>query len=167
MAPVDRGTDITLTTLRILQENAQEVASAYEQEFGRVQLIETVRKLLHVGEARPGRVHRAFARITSFDVIYTTNFDSLLEDTYREANTTTYHETNTRPYRVLVGDKQLSLIAGPDTTNIVKMHGDFDHAEDIVLATVDYDGYSAKYSAIATHLSSMLITRTALFLGYS
>ena len=55
------------------------VASVYERRFGRVQLVETIRKLLHSDTVRPGDAHRAFANLP-FDTIYTTNFDQLLED---------------------------------------------------------------------------------------
>ena len=36
------------------------VAQRYEEEFGRVQLIETIRDSLHMDKARPGRSHKAF-----------------------------------------------------------------------------------------------------------
>jgi len=58
-----------------------EVAQRYEQRFGRVQLIEAIRKALHPDAAQPGAAHHAFARLP-FDTIYTTNFDLLLEDAY-------------------------------------------------------------------------------------
>lgn len=47
------------------------------------------------------------------------------------------------------------------------MHGDFDHVDDLVITKEDYDRYLEGHPVIATHLASMLITRTALFLGYS
>jgi hypothetical protein len=76
-------------------------AQRYEQRFGRVQLVEAIRESLHPGKARPGRAHRAFVQLP-FDAVYTTNFDLLLEDAYSEAM---------RPFRSLVGELQLPLIA--------------------------------------------------------
>ena len=133
------------------------VAQRYEQRFGRVQLIEAVRKSLHPEKARPGKAHRAFVQLP-FDTIYTTNFDLLLEDAYSEA---------TRPYRSLVGELQLPFHAGQIASSIIKMHGDLRHEEHVVITKRDYDEFMERYPVITTHLSAMLITRTPLFLGYS
>jgi hypothetical protein len=134
-----------------------EVASAYERNFGRVQLIEAVRQALHSDVVEPGSAHREFAQLP-FDTIYTTNFDLLLE----EANSLIR-----RPYRSLVGELQIPFHGGPLTTNIVKMHGDLRHEEHIIITKEDYEKFLDEYPVISTHLSAMLITRTALFVGYS
>jgi hypothetical protein len=133
------------------------VASEYEKKFGRVQLIEEIRRALHVDQAKPGEAHKAFVELP-FDTIYTTNFDLLLEDACGETH---------KPYRSLVGELQMPFHGGPFTSTIVKMHGDLRHEEYIVVTSEDYDAYLSNYPVIATHLSAMLITRTALFMGYS
>jgi nucleoside 2-deoxyribosyltransferase len=133
------------------------VAQRYEQKFGRVQLIETVRDALHPEKARPGKAHRAFVQLP-FDTIYTTNFDLLLEDAYFEA---------ARPFRSLVGELQLPFHAGQIASSVIKMHGDLRHEEHMVITKNDYDAFMERYPVVATHLSAMLITRTPLFLGYS
>ncbi len=133
------------------------VATAYERSFGRVQLIEAIRDALHSDNIEPADAHAAFADLP-FDTIYTTNFDLLLED----ANSLIH-----KPFRSLVGELQIPFHGGPLTTNIVKMHGDLRHEEHIIVTQEDYDHYLEKYPVISTHLSAMLITRTALFLGYS
>ena len=133
------------------------VASEYERKFGRVQLIEAIRKALHVDQAKPGEAHRAFIELP-FDTIYTTNFDLLLED----ASGVTH-----KPYRSLVGELQMPFHGGPFTSTIVKMHGDLRHEEYMIVTQEDYNAYLSSYPVIATHLSAMLITRTALFIGYS
>jgi len=134
-----------------------EVAQEYERRYGRVQLLEAVRRALHMDECRPGRSHMAFVNLP-FDTVYTTNFDVLLETAYAAAG---------RPFRSLVGELQLPFHAGQTATSIVKMHGDLRHEEHIVLTKNDYDKFLEKYPVVATHLSAMLITRTPLFLGYS
>jgi nucleoside 2-deoxyribosyltransferase len=134
-----------------------EIAQEFERHFGRVQLVEAVRRALHVDDARPGRCQLAFAQLP-FDTVYTTNFDLLLESAY---------STTGRPFRSLVGELQLPFHAGQTATNIVKMHGDLRHEEHIVLTRHDYSSFLERYPVIATHLSAMLITRTPLFIGYS
>jgi len=133
------------------------IAERYEQRFGRVQLIEAIRKALHGERAKPGAAHLAFAMLP-FDTVYTTNFDLLLEESY---------STCGRPFRSLVGELQMPFHAGQMASNIVKLHGDLRHEEHIVVTQKDYDGFLQRYPVIATHLSAMLITRTPLFIGYS
>lgn len=137
--------------------NGPFVASAYEKRFGRVQLIEAIRKALHVDHAESGEAHKAFVELP-FDTIYTTNFDLLLEDSYSIVR---------KPFRSLVGELQMPFHGGPLTTSIVKMHGDLRHEEHIIVTQEDYESYLTDYPVIATHLSAMLLTRTALFIGYS
>jgi hypothetical protein len=134
-----------------------DVASAFERKFGRVQLVESIRRALHVDEAKTGDSHRALATLP-FDTIYTTNFDLLLEDAYASLG---------RPYRSLVGESQMPFHGGPFMTSIVKMHGDLRHEEHMIITQDDYDRYLAEYPITATHLSAMLITKTPLFVGYS
>lgn len=134
-----------------------QIASLYERRFGRVQLIESIRRALHVDEIEPGEVQRNFASL-SFETVYTTNFDLLLENAYQEIK---------KPFRSLVGERQMPFHGGPLTTSIVKMHGDLRHEEHIIVTEEDFNRYLEDYPVIATHLSAMLITRTGLFLGYS
>jgi len=133
------------------------IASLYERRFGRVQLIESIRRALHADEIEPGDVHRNFASL-SFETVYTTNFDLLLEAAYQEIK---------KPFRSLVGERQMPFHGGPLTTSIVKMHGDLRHEEHIIVTEEDFNRYLEAYPVVATHLSAMLITRTGLFLGYS
>jgi hypothetical protein len=133
------------------------VASAFERKFGRVQLIEAIRQALHADDVEPGPAHMAFAELP-FDTIYTTNFDLLLEDSFLRAR---------RPFRSIVGELQMPFHGGPLATTIVKMHGDLRHEEHVIVTTEDYDRYLDEYPVIATHLSAQLMTRTALFVGYS
>ena len=132
------------------------IASLYERRFGRVQLIESIRRALHADEIEPGEVHSNFASL-SFETVYTTNFDLLLEAAYQEIK---------KPFRSLVGEHQMPFHGGPLTTSIVKMHGDLRHEEHIIVTEEDFNRYLEDYPVIATHLSAMLITRTGLFIGY-
>lgn len=77
-------------------ENIQgpDAASNYERKFGRVHLIDAVRRSLIPEHVRPGRALRAFAQLP-FETIYTTNFDLLLEDALQAVK---------KPFRSLVGE---------------------------------------------------------------
>jgi len=134
-----------------------EIAQRYEDEHGRVELVEELRKRIHPHEAHPGECHRRLLHLP-FNMIYTTNFDFLLEDCARALG---------KPCRVLVGEEQLAYHAGLAETNIIKMHGDFAHQDKLVITKADYDGFLSQYAAVATHLGAMLLTMTPLFIGYS
>jgi uncharacterized protein YutE (UPF0331/DUF86 family) len=134
-----------------------DAATAYERKFGRVHLIDAVRRSLNPEHVRLGQAHRAFVQLP-FETIYTTNFDLLLEDALQAVG---------KPYRSLVGELQLPFHSGLLATNLVKMHGDIRHEEHFIITRHDYDTFLETYPVVATHLSAMLIVRTALFLGYS
>lgn len=133
------------------------VAGEFERQFGRVQLIEAIRKALHFGDAEPGKAHLIFVQLP-FETIYTTNFDLLLEDAFLATH---------KPFRSIVGELQMPFHGGRLTPTIVKMHGDLRHEEHIIITSHDYDRYLTQYPVVATHLSAQLIVKTALFVGYS
>ncbi|RDV01889.1 SIR2 family protein [Undibacter mobilis] len=134
--------------------------SAYEHEFGRARLIERLVSLLHLDRVQPGPAHKEFCSLP-FDIVCTTNFDFLLEKQYdmeRQDNRTVYP---------VVDEDQLSVNVGAAGTLLLKLHGDVRHPKRLVVTEADYDGFLTNYPLIATFLSSLLITKTAVFVGYS
>ncbi len=134
-----------------------EAISAYQHSYGRTRLVQEVRRQIHHGVARPGDAHEAFCRLP-FDIVCTTNVDCLLEDGYQSLS---------RDYHVIVEEDQLSVGVDRRTVTVVKMHGDVNHPHRLVLTEDDFDGYVARNPLLVTYLSNLLITRTALFVGYS
>lgn len=137
--------------------NALDALSAYEHEFGRPKLIEALSDELLVGEAQPGKVHAAFCSIP-FDIVCTTNFDFLLEKQYG---------ITPRPCTPLIDEAQLSVRVRSSSTSLLKLHGDLNHPNRLVVTEEDYDGFLNRYPLVATFLSNYLITRTAVLVGYS
>lgn len=88
--------------------------------------------------------------------IITTNYDKLLENS---------KEANTRFYSVIKKDND--LLSNIGTHYIIKMHGDIDEVDTIVLKENDYLEYSQKHVLIETYIKSLLIDHTFLFVGYS
>jgi hypothetical protein len=131
--------------------------SAYQFEYGRPRLVEEVRRQLHEGVARPGDAHRTFCRLP-FDIVVTTNVDCLLERGY---------ESIQRNYNVIIDEDQLAVGVDPSTPTVLKIHGDVNHPNRVVLVEDDYDGFTTRHPLLVTYLSSLLITRTPLFIGYS
>lgn len=133
------------------------IASEYTTRFGKTKLIQKISALLHVDDARAGKVHQKLTKI-DFDTIYTTNFDHLLEQAFHKEK---------KPIITIVNDKDIGLYSPRTHTNIIKMHGDISHPTELILTEEDYNRYLRKHPIISTHLADMFATRTTLFIGYS
>ena len=130
--------------------------SAFEHEFSRARLVERLSDLLLVNDAQPGSAHNAFCAL-SFDIVCTTNLDFLLERQYIQTG---------RYCRPVIDEYQLA-INQPTPTTLLKVHGDVHHPDRLVVTEADYDNFLTSYPLFATFLSSLLITRTAVLIGYS
>lgn len=92
------------------------------------------------------------------DTVWTTNYDTLIEDAFRDAGKR-------------VDKKTTKANLAQTTLNrdvvIYKMHGDVDQPQDAVLTKDDYENYNEARSLFSTKLQGDLISRTFLFLGFS
>lgn len=136
--------------------NAIDALSLFENEFSRTKLIEIIAKELKIYSLKPGNVHRAFCSL-NFEAICTTNFDFLIEQTLTESAT---------PFSTIVSEDRLPINI-QEKTKVIKMHGDFNHPEHMVITEDDYDCFLDKNKILATYISNMFITKTLLLVGYS
>lgn len=88
--------------------------------------------------------------------IITTNYDKLIE------NCESAKQDN---FEVIVYDRD--LLNAEKKKYIIKMHGDVEYLETIVLKEADYLEYSQKHVLIEMFVKSLLTDHTILFLGYS
>lgn len=88
--------------------------------------------------------------------IITTNYDSLLEKS---------QSVNSLLYAVVTQDSD--LLAEASDRYIIKMHGDLEKADTIVLKENDYIKYEQEHPLICTFIKSLLVNHTFVFLGYS
>lgn len=101
--------------------------------------------------------HHALARLP-LDLVWTSNYDSLVEDALRTAG---------RKVRVKNSTAKL-LEAGPRAeTTVFKLHGDLADPNTIVITRDDYRKYTRKFPGFRDRLRSDLSERTFLFLGFS
>ncbi len=131
--------------------------SGFEHEFSRPRLVERLGELLQVRDAQPGNAHGAFCSLP-FDVVCTTNLEFLLERQYMLLG---------RYCWPVIDEDQLAVSRGRTAVTLLKLHGDVHHPGRLVVTESDYDGFLDRYPLLATYLSSLLITRTAVFVGYS
>lgn len=136
--------------------NAIDALSLFESEFSRTKLIELLARELKINQLKPGNTHRSFCDLY-FDTICTTNFDFLIEQTLNEKHI---------PFSMIVSEERLP-ISTHEKTKLIKLHGDFNHPERMVITEYDYDTYIEKNKILSTYISNLFITKTLLLLGYS
>lgn len=139
--------------------NALDAISAYTHEYHRVALVEKLSSLLLINSVKPGNTHKAFCNL-QFDIVTTTNFEFLLEKGYTLIS---------KPYYPIIDEEQLSISHDKEkeAVTILKIHGDLNHPTRLVATEEDYDRFLSQNPMLATFLGNLLITRTALFIGYS
>lgn len=138
------------------ENDAIDALSYYEDLYSRTKLVELLMKELHFGKLQPNSTHKAFCDLFT-GTICTTNFDSLIEDTM-----TLLH----RPVSVVVTKDRLTIGCN-DESKIVKLHGDFNHPERMVITEHDFDVYLDENPIFATYIANLFITNTMLLIGYS
>src|SRR5207247_6630749 len=93
-----------------------------------------------------------------FEVIWTTNYDSLIEDALKEAG---------RRFDVKGVVKKLALHVRRAEVTVYKLHGEVSNPDDAVLTKDDYENYEFERSAFTDLLRSDLTRYTFLFIGFS
>lgn len=130
----------------------EQIAGWFEIEFGRTKLIEKVSGALMM-KGQPTKCHELLAALPA-DLYFTTNFDTLLEDSLGSVD-------------IVVNDVDFSRLDAPDKKQVIKVHGDLGTPDSIVFTKSDYDHYLENRPAISELIRLTLMQRTVLFLGYS
>lgn len=110
-----------------------------------------------IENAKPTENHRILAGLP-INTYWTTNYDTLIEDSLKEAHKIVdiKHET-----------KQLAVTRPKRDVVVYKMHGDVQHPADAILTKEQYESYHRTHETFVTALSGDLITKTFLFIGFS
>lgn len=131
--------------------------SSFEQFHGRPALVDKLRDLLLVDEIEPSEVHAAFAKIP-FETVLTTNIDFLLEKAW---------SGEPWPFDPIIGEHRLTARMRRERTQLVKLHGDVHHPDELVVTEEDYEGSLTRFPILATYVASLLTTRVPVLIGYS
>lgn len=131
------------------------ISNEFEQMYGRKRLLEVLKKAMTFTPMDMSD-HEALRRIPHFTRIITTNYDTLLEDTYGNEM---YVVRNTKDCVHIPDDKVV----------LYKIHGDFSYEDNIIVTKQDYTDFFAnrKESMMWNHITSEILTRDILFIGYS
>ncbi|MCD4785534.1 MAG: HEAT repeat domain-containing protein [Candidatus Eremiobacteraeota bacterium] len=133
-----------------------DIVEYYENEFGRPRLMEKFHDIFGARGIKLTEAHKIIARLP-WKTIVTGNYDRLLEKALEESGV---------DFKTILTNKSISLAAG-DKINLLKMHGDVDLPESIVISRTDYDEYRNKNSSLINHLRSLITTNPFFFVGFS
>ena len=136
--------------------NPIDALSYYEELYSRSKLVELIMSELHHGLIQPGSLFKAFCEIFR-GIICTTNFDTLLEDAMVQSRL---------PVSVIATEDRLS-VGGSSECKIIKLHGDYNHPERMVITEQDYDLFTERNPVLSTYVANLFISNTMLLIGYS
>lgn len=135
-----------------------EAAQAYVNRQGLFGLISHLKERLDTTGKQPTAAHRALAALP-ISLVFTANFDDLLERSFRDAG---------KRVEVIVKDSSIPFMRrGPGVVNIVKLYGDLDQPDTIVLARQQYESYFLQRPQMVKLLETTLVTSDMLYLGWS
>jgi hypothetical protein len=137
--------------------DAIDLISSYSQEHGRPALVERVAKAIRLADVRPAPIHTALCRLP-IDVMLTTNFDTLLEDSFRALG---------KPCHAIIDEPQLALTNPFPGPALLKVHGDLSRPERMVLTEEDFDSFLTRNPLLATIVASHFAQRSVVLIGYS
>lgn len=139
-------------------DDLAELSSFYVNELcvgSRNQLISLLKKAF---EFTPSCMddHKKLAHIPHISKIFTTNYDTLLEDSYQP-----------KDINVVRTDKDCTYLENP--ISIFKVHGDFTDPNSVIITSDDYEKFNGSWpnQAMWNLVKTEFLTKHILFIGYS
>jgi len=135
-----------------------DAAQAYITEQGLHSLVMFLKDQLDTTDKSPTAAHQALARLP-IPLVLTANYDDLLEWAYRDAG---------KRVQVVVRDSDIPFMRREsDAVNIVKLYGDLDQPDTIVLARQQYEAFFLQRPQMIKLLETELGRSDVLYLGWS
>ncbi|MFN8472284.1 MAG: SIR2 family protein [Anaerolineae bacterium] len=135
-----------------------DAAQAYINEKGMYSLVAFLKDQLDTTGMSPTPVHRTLTRLP-VSLLLTANYDDFLERAYQKAG---------KRVRVVVRDRDIPFMEhSPDAVNIIKLYGDLNQPNTIVLAREQYEAYFLQRPQIVKLLETELGRSHVLYLGWS
>jgi hypothetical protein len=132
------------------------IAWYYERERGRQALLDHIFEQTDTIGKEPTENHHRLYRL-GLRTWVTTNYDNLIERTFIELR---------GQFIKIVRDLNLSYTR-TDRVTLVKLHGDREQPDTIVITEWDFNTYFRRDPRIRDKLISLLLEKTFLFVGYS
>jgi hypothetical protein len=135
-----------------------DAAQYYVNRLGMHSLVMFLKEKLDTTGKVPTSAHQALAGLP-ISVVFTANYDDLIERAFRDAG---------KRVNTVVKDSTIPFMRrDPDTVNLVKLYGDLDQPETIVLARRQYESFFLERPQMIKLLETELGRSTMLYLGWS
>ena len=135
-----------------------DISQSYVNAYGLQRLIGYLQQKLDTTHVRPSIVHKALALLPCTN-IFTSNYDDLLEKSFRQVN---------KKVRLITRDIHVPLMTHDSlSANIVKLYGDLNQPETIVLTRQHYEKFFLERPLLINQLKSTLSNSTMIYLGWS
>lgn len=138
--------------------NVLRFAEEVENMFGRDELSRMIKVALNDDMMQPSDVHMQLLTLP-WKNVYTTNYDTLLE---RAASSLS--EQGRRIYSIIRNDEAIGMETPPF---LMKLHGDINDPQSIIITEEDYRTYSAKHQAMINHVRNAIMMDTMVLIGFS
>lgn len=142
------------------KDSLQEVSNFYVEDIccgSRNSLIELLQKQFNFSPAKMDD-HEALAKIPHFHNIFTTNYDTLLEDSYHKEDC-----------QIIRKDADCAYLDNNKPVKVFKIHGDFINQDFVVITSSDYNSFftNKPNPQMWDVVKHDFLTKNILFIGYS
>lgn len=138
--------------------NVLRLAEDVENMYGKVELTNLIRDSINDDKLLPSDMHLRLLALPWKDV-YTTNYDTLLERSALRLN-----EQGRRLYSVIRYDEVIGMETPPF---LMKLHGDINEPQSIIISEEDYRTYPSKHKAMINHIQHAIMMNTMVLIGFS
>lgn len=139
-----------------LRVDPLKVAQHYENQRNRQALLQHIVEQTDTTGTGPTENHHRLLHLGAHTWV-TTNYDNLIERTFQQAD---------MRFTKMVRDQDLPY-ASADMVTLIKLHGDREQPDTIVITQQDYHTYFRRFPRVKDKLTGLLLEKTFLFVGYS
>jgi SIR2-like protein len=142
------------------QANYLDVATRFKFKAGLGSYHQFLQERYRFSKSQPSEAHHALARIRSWPFVITTNFDKLLEASFTQPRL--------MPPAIVTEPDELIISIRSGEFFVLKLHGDIDRPQSIVLTRDEYDQFinSPRGQLLLDTLRQQLMFRTVLYIGF-
>ena len=140
----------------IKNKKSTEAAQEIRQQLGDNRFLEFMHKTFRDPALKPDERHKSVSRM-KFAAILTTNFDKLIESAFPPAT----------PWYTQQDCPELARLNQNNSFAIVKVHGDIDRSDSLVLGLPEYRKAMFSNEHFRIFLTVLFLTKTVLFVGCS
>lgn len=138
-----------------LPGDALRLAQVFQVHVSRAHLLDVLAQHVPSDDFEPGIAYKKLIDIP-WHAIVTTNYDDLLERAFQER----------RSIRRVIWDADLTQRRSPNDLPIIKMHGDLQFRDSIIITEDDYRTYDRKRPGMAVKIRQLLTEHPLLFVGF-